>query len=46
MQGVKITDDEDEDILDRLVITGDINTDEIGKYKLVYTVTDLDGNIT
>ena len=46
MQGVKITDDEDEDILDRLVITGDISTDEIGKYKLVYTVTDLDGNIT
>lgn len=46
MTGVSVSDKEDADILDRLIVTGEVDTSIIGTYKLVYTATDLDGNIT
>lgn len=44
--GYKATDNCDGDITDKVQITGNINTNKVGKYKLVYNVSDSAGNIT
>lgn len=44
--GYKATDNCDGDITDKVQITGNINTNVVGKYKLVYSVSDSTGNIT
>ncbi|WP_049669762.1 immunoglobulin-like domain-containing protein [Bacillus sp. FJAT-27916] len=44
MKGIKATDYIDGTITDRVTITGTVNTDKIGTYKLTYTVKDKSGN--
>ena len=42
--GYKATDNYDLDITDKVTITGNVNTDKIGEYKISYTVTDSSNN--
>src|SRR5690606_39242306 len=43
--GAQAIDNMDGDITDRVVMSGFIDTEKIGKYTLIYTVSDLAGNI-
>ena len=44
--GVTATDTEDGNITKDIKVTGTVDTDKPGKYELIYTVTDKDGNTT
>ena len=44
--GVTATDYEDEDLTASIVVSGEVNTSVAGQYKLIYSVTDNDGNTT
>ena len=46
MTGVTATDKEDGNITKDIKVTGTVDTDKPGKYELIYTVTDKDGNTT
>ena len=46
LDGVEVTDDRDNDIKSKLEVSGTVNTNLAGEYKLVYTVTDKAGNTT
>ena len=43
LAGVKATDPEDGDLTDKIVVTGAVDTNKAGTYKLTYKVTDSDG---
>lgn len=44
--GVSANDKEDDDLTSQIVINGEVDTTKAGTYKLIYTVTDSDGNTT
>ncbi len=46
MAGVTATDTEDGNITKYIKVTGNVNINKSGKYELIYTVTDSDGNTT
>lgn len=46
LEGVKVTDDNDKNIQSKLKVSGEVNTNIAGDYKLSYSVTDSAGNIS
>ena len=44
--GVTVTDTEDKDLTNKLIVTGDVNVNVAGIYEITYSVTDSDGNTT
>ncbi|ERJ13592.1 immunoglobulin-like domain-containing protein [Haloplasma contractile] len=46
LEGVTVTDDIDTDLIDRLVVTGQVNTSKFNDYTLTYTVMDRSGKMT
>jgi len=42
--GATATDEEDGDITEKIVVTGNVDTGQIGTYNVRYNVTDNDGN--
>jgi len=46
LDGVTATDKVDGDITANIIVSGDLNLDEVGNYTLTYTVTDSDGNVS
>lgn len=43
--GVNVTDNYDKDLVNRVVVTGEVNVNEVGVYYLTYTVTDSSVNL-
>ncbi len=43
LKGIKAFDKEDGDLTDKIKVTGDVDTNKLGKYKVQYKVTDSDG---
>ena len=46
LDGITANDTEDGNITDRIIVSGVVNTNIPGKYELIYSVKDNDGNIT
>ncbi|MPQ44196.1 immunoglobulin-like domain-containing protein, partial [Clostridium tarantellae] len=46
LEGIIASDFEDKDLTNKILVTGSVNNNAIGDYKLTYSVTDSDGNIT
>ena len=45
LKGVSAYDKEDGDLTHKITVDSDINTDKVGKYKVVYKVEDSDGAV-
>jgi len=46
MEGVTATDDIEGDITSRIIIEGSVNNQQVGEYKIIYSVQDNVGNVT
>ncbi|MPQ43300.1 immunoglobulin-like domain-containing protein, partial [Clostridium tarantellae] len=46
LEGIIATDFEDKDLNSKILVTGSVNNNIVGDYKLTYSVTDSDGNTT
>lgn len=43
--GVSATDNYDGDLTNKVIVTGVVNTNEVGEYIITYKVTDSSGNV-